>query len=131
MEVFLAGAVTSEVHEGSLHRAPRFDFSTLLPRARVFVNHGGQNSVMDALAYGVPQVIYPGKVFERRFNAESIQKAGAGIRLDSFDADYLIDAIERVASDGSTIQRASGLRTALASLGGTSIIVSQVGEMIG
>ena len=131
VEVFLAGVGTSEVHEGSPHRAPRFDFSMLLPRARVFVNHGGQNSVMDALAYGVPQVIYPGKVFERRFNAESIQKAGAGIRSDSFDADHLIDAIERLASDVSTIQKASELRTVLTSLGGTSTIVSQVEDMFG
>ena len=47
----------SERVEGAMHFAPRFDFSQLLRRARCFIHHGGQNSTMDAFAYGAPQVI--------------------------------------------------------------------------
>ena len=52
-DVYVAGC-QAERQEGRVHFAPRFVFSELLPRARCFVHHGGQNSTMDALAHAVP-----------------------------------------------------------------------------
>lgn len=125
IDVYVAGS-PDEHQEGTVHFAPRFDFSELLPRARCFVHHGGQNSVMDALRYGAPQVIVPGRVFERRYNASSIARAGAGIVLDRFDAAALLSAYERLASDRSYEEAADALRAELSSLGGTSAIVERI-----
>ena len=124
-EVYVAGCET-ERQAGALHFAPRFDFSQLLPRARCFIHHGGQNSTMDALAYGTPQVIVPGRVFERLFNADSIQRVGAGLKLDSFTSEALRDACQRVAKDPSFAEATRAIRQSLASGGGAARIASEL-----
>ncbi len=48
-----------------------------LPRARVFVHHGGQNSMMDALSYEVPQVIVLGASLSA--NAEAVENVRCGL----------------------------------------------------
>ena len=132
LEVYLAGVDYPDTDAvPGLNVAPRFDFSELLPRAVAFVHHGGQNSMMDALRYGVPQIIYPGKVFERRYNAESIRKAHAGSVIDDFTAASIRTALRAMAFDESIRRNAADLRDCLASLGGTARIVETVGEQIG
>lgn len=53
----------------------------LLERAAVMVTHGGANSVMEALTFGVPLLITP--ICNDQFhNAFFVGRSGAGIRLD-------------------------------------------------
>ena len=129
-DVYVAGSA-GERHEGSVHYAPRFDFSTLLPRALCFIHHGGQNSTMDSLAYGVPQVVVPGRVFERVYNATSVERAGVGLKLGRFDADELYAACQRVMGDPSFAESAVAVRQTLLSCGGPGRIVSAVEEALG
>lgn len=124
-DVYVAGC-GEERSEGSVHFAPRFDFAELLPQACCFVHHGGQNSTMDAIANAVPQVIVPGRVFERIYNAESVQGAGAGLKLDSFDANALKGACQRVMAEEAFFESAAKLHRSLASGGGAARIVSVV-----
>jgi UDP:flavonoid glycosyltransferase YjiC (YdhE family) len=125
IDVYVAGAHEHR-QDGRVHFAPRFDFSELLPRARCFVHHGGQNSTMDALIYGTPQVIVPGRVFERIYNAQSIERAGAGLATEHFTADGLASAVRRVEEEGSFTEATDRLRAELASLGGADAIVEEV-----
>ncbi|MBQ6455458.1 MAG: glycosyltransferase family 1 protein [Eggerthellaceae bacterium] len=134
-ELYVAGvdesdAPASAKNRKNLHFGKRFDFSELLPCAIAFVNHGGQNSVMTALEYGVPQIIYPGKVFERQYNAQSIVDAGAGISLADFTSESVSGAIEKLRCDTSLARNASALRETLSSLGGTSCIISHTEELV-
>ena len=78
-EVFVSCSGVEPFDKGNIHVAHSSDFSELLPRASVFINHGGQNSVMDGLRYGVPQLICPSRIFERQYNARSIAENGAGL----------------------------------------------------
>lgn len=130
LDVFATGCSGPARQEGNLHLAPRFDFSELMPRAALFVNHGGQNSIMDALAYGVPQAMYPGGVFERRFNAASIARVHAGITLEAFNADALLHAFEVAQGDASLAEGARALREELSSLGGAKRIVEAVEKRV-
>ncbi|MBR2789733.1 MAG: hypothetical protein IKD70_03840 [Eggerthellaceae bacterium] len=125
MDVYVAGARETR-DEGNLHFAPHFDFAELLPRAACFVNHGGQNSTMDALRYGAAQAIVPGRIFERRYNAGSIARAGAGIVLERFDATSLAEAVGRAATDNVMHARAEALHVELAELGGADAIVANL-----
>ena len=127
--VYAAGS-KEEHGAGNVLFAPRFDFSRVLPRARCFVHHGGQNSTMDALAYGAPQVIVPGRVFERIYNAKSIERVGAGLTLESFTPEALAEACRRVAGDLSFAESATAVRNQLAKAGGARRIVSVVEEAI-
>ncbi len=74
----------------------------VLQRARLFVTHGGANSVHEALYYRVPLVLVP-QMFEQEMNARQVVVNGAGICLDR--AALTPEGPERV---GATLRAAGG-----------------------
>lgn len=100
-EVYIASSYLKEETIGNIHIAPRWDFSKLLNEAVVYINHGGQNSIVDGLLHGVPQIMVPGKVFERKYNAESVANTDAGIVIEfkDFDSGHIKEAFERITED--------------------------------
>lgn len=131
-DVFLAGTPeASQVSGGHTVRcAPRFNFVDFLPRARVFVHHGGQNSMMDALSYAVPQVIVPGRVFERQFNAEAVENARCGLTVHASKPALIARAARTLVDEPALTSGIRGLREELSSLGGTKSIVCEVEKVI-
>ena len=132
-DVFVAG-VSEAVHAVGDHEvtcAPRFDVAELLPRARVFVHHGGQNSMMDALSYEVPQVIVPGRVFERQFNAEAVENARCGLTVRASQPALIARAACALLDDPALTSGIRGVRAELSSLGGAARIVREVEELVG
>ena len=118
-----------ESHAAHLHTAPRFDFSELLPRTAIFVNHGGQNSMMDGIAYGSPQLICPGKVFERRFNAKAAERCGIGLSLEQscFDVPTVRRTLEQLLEDAARYRAsAESLRNRLSELGGMNRVFDSI-----
>ena len=132
-DVFLAGTPeASQVSGGHTVRcAPRFNFVDFLPRARVFVHHGGQNSMMDALSYEVPQVIVPGRVFERQFNAEAVENARCGLTLREPKPALIARAARTLVDESAMASGIRGVRAELSSLGGAARIVREVEELVG
>lgn len=132
-DVYVAGVseAVQAVGDREVTCAPRFDFAELLPRARVFVHHGGQNSVMDALTYEVPQVIVPGRVFERQFNAEAVEKARCGLTVHAPGPAIIARAARTLVDEPALTSGIRGLREELSSLGGTKRIVREVEELVG
>lgn len=125
-EVYIAGKglkTSKNIH--SIHIADKFDFTELLPETVLFINHGGQNSIIDGLIYGVPQIICPGKVFERKYNAQSIVKNGAGIELSyrNFSADTILENVQKIINNKDFENNAIKLGNRLVSLGGVENIV--------
>ena len=112
-----------------VHCAPRLNFAELLPRARVMVHHGGQNSMMDALAYEVPQVVVPGRVFERQFNAEAIERTRCGLSVRTPKPALIAEAALRLVNEVALSGGLPKLRDELSELGGTERIVSEVEEI--
>lgn len=131
-EVYLAGMEPECSRCRNIHTDRKFDFSVLLPRAAVFLNHGGQNSIADGLLCGVPQLIYPGKVFERQYNAESVVKNKAGIRLaeGEFTAQKLRESVRALTSDGSFRENSIWLGKLLTVPGGTDAVIRSILERI-
>ena len=131
-DVYVAGAPeATQVSGGHTVRcAPRFNFSELLPRAQVFVHHGGQNSMMDTLSYEVPQVIVPGRVFERQFNAEAVESARCGLTVRASQPTLIARAARRLVDEPALASGIRGLREELSSLGGTKRIVREVETLI-
>ena len=131
-DVYVAG-VPEALHAVGGHEvacAPRFDFSELLPRSRVFVHHGGQNSMMDALSHEVPQLIVPGRVFERQFNAEAVESARCGLTVHASQPTLIARAARRLVDEPALASGIWGLREELSSLGGTKRIVREVEELV-
>jgi len=125
-EVYIASKYLKPNDSGNIHIAPRWDFDTMLHEAVCFINHGGQNSICDGLLYGVPQIVVPGKVFERRYNAKSLTDNNAGILLEfsDFNADKLRAAAEIAINNTSMKENAIALGKKLASSGGINFLVS-------
>ena len=70
----------------------------LLPYCIAFMCHGGLNSITQSIEAGVPLILFPGFIFERRFNAEQAQKSGSGYlgELSDFNAQWLTAKIENI-----------------------------------
>ena len=132
-DVYVAGAPEAIHASGdyTVRCAPRFDVADLLPRARVFVHHGGQNSMMDALSYGVPQVIVPGRVFERQFNAEAVENARCGLTVRVSQPALIARAARTLVDEPALTSGIRGARAELPSLGGAARIVREVEELVG
>jgi MGT family glycosyltransferase len=69
----------------------------VLQRTSVFVTHGGMNSVMEGLYFGVPVVVVP-QMREQEVTAERCAELGLGVALDNADltAETLRAAVEYV-----------------------------------
>ena len=131
-DVFVAGVseAVQTVGDHAVTCAPRFDVAELLPRAHVFVHHGGQNSMMDALSYEVPQVIVPGRVFERQFNAEAVENARCGLTVRQPKPALIARAARALLDEPALTSGIRGLRAELSSLGGAARIVREVEELV-
>ena len=132
-DVYVAGVseAVQAVGDHEVTCAPRFDVAELLPRARVFVHHGGQNSMMDALSYEVPQVIVPGRVFERQFNAEAVENARCGLTVRASQPALIARAACALLDEPALTSGIRGVRAELSSLGGAARIVREVEELVG
>ena len=132
-DVYVAGVseAVQAVGDHEVTCAPRFDVAELLPRARIFVHHGGQNSMMDALSYEVPQVIVPGRVFERQFNAEAVENARCGLTVRASQPALIARAACALLDDPALTSGIRGVRAELSSLGGGARIVREVEELVG
>jgi uncharacterized protein (TIGR00661 family) len=71
--------VEKEKRIGNVIFRPFFDAESLMPHCEWVICHGGHNTIIQALTNGVPLIIFPGPIFERRFNARMVHKSGAGI----------------------------------------------------
>lgn len=126
--VYIAGTGLERKTFSNIQIAPHFDFQALLPQALLFIHHGGQNSMVDGFIYGVPQLICPGKVFERKYNTNSIVKAGAGIELpyQKFTGKQIKAAFQEIISSPRYQENAVKLGAVLTSMGGTNKIIEEL-----
>lgn len=131
-QVYIATEQVEPYKKNNINVNKRFDFSELMPESIVYINHGGQNSVMTGLIYGVPQIICPGNVFERQYNASSIVKLGAGVLLETSDFNY--ETIKRIVNDFNEkttyINNSKIAGERLLSLGGVTKVVQVIEDLI-
>ena len=127
-KVYIASKYLKAKNKGNIYIAPRWDFNELLAEAVLFINHGGQNSVVGSLLNGVPQMIVPGKVFERRYNAVSVAKNKAGIIIphSQFKANIIRIKAEKVIASEILRRKAVELGKKLSSQGGIEIIIKHI-----
>ncbi len=127
-DVYIASSYLEEGDTASVHVAPHWDFNELLDEALIFINHGGQNSIVDGLLHGVPQIILPGKVFERKINASSVadNHAGVIVKPEEFNPDRIRELTEKIISDEKMRSSAHDLGTQLVGAGGIQVILDEI-----
>ncbi len=124
-EIYVATKEVKPFTRKAMHVDRWFDFDKLLPDALVYMHHGGQNSIISGLLYGVPQIICAGEHYERQYNASSVEQLQAGVSLDTKDLtpEKLRDLVRELKEHPSYAQHAREAGEKLLNLGGLSRIV--------
>ncbi|WP_429047125.1 macrolide family glycosyltransferase [Chitinophaga sp. W3I9] len=93
--------------------------TALLPHVDVFVTHGGLNSTMESLYYGVPLVVLP-SIKEQVTTAERIRDLHLGLILDrtEFTAEALREAVTIVFQSESIRYSVHNIKDTIHSAGG-------------
>jgi MGT family glycosyltransferase len=97
----------------------------------VFINHGGFNSVREALRLGVPMVIVPWLTDSHR-NAERCAELGAAtvVPFDMLTAARLRDACAEVLGDPGYRQRARAMQREMLALPGMEVLVRDLCALV-
>jgi len=92
-----AQSIGESYQRGGVSFRPYVPADLLLPRCEWTICHGGQNTIIQSLLHGVPLIIFPGPIFERRYNARKVEEAGVGVmgEVNQFTAAWLRNALER------------------------------------
>lgn len=110
---------------GAVQFRPYIPVEAILPACDWVLCHGGQNTIIQALRRGVPLIIFPGPIFERRFNARKVQEAGAGLmgEINQFTPDWLEAAF---AQREACAQHAAELGARICAQGGADAAVEAI-----
>jgi MGT family glycosyltransferase len=100
-----------------LRSAPQLE---LLPNVDAFVSHGGLNSTMESLYFGVPLVVVP-SIKEQRLTAGRVQGMGLGLVLEhgQLTPETLREAVRTVACDQEIRRRVKSMQKLVRSAGGS------------
>lgn len=111
-----------EFQLGNVHFMGYVPAEQVLPACEWTICHGGQNTIIQSLQHGVPLMIFPGAIFERRFNARKVVEAGAGCmgEVNQFTPEWFAEAMsqqkactERASTLAQRISVYHGAETAL------------------
>lgn len=91
----------------------------ILPRTQIFVTHGGMNSTMESLYYGVPMVVIP-QMIEQAMTARRVAELGLGLTLEkeAVNATALRQAVERIASEATFREHGQNMQQVIHESGG-------------
>jgi len=95
------------------------DQKAILKRAKLFITHGGLNSVSEGMYYHTPLVMIP-STLEQELNARRVERLGAGIMIDRSAVTPLILAMaaKKVLHEGAYVSAAEKIRQSFLTSGG-------------
>ncbi|WP_375104372.1 macrolide family glycosyltransferase [Paenibacillus sp. RS8] len=101
----------------------------VLQNSRVFISHGGMNSVHEGLYSGVPLIVIPQSA-DQPIIAEQVANAGAGIKLQmqGLTATELREAVERVLTLPSFQKAVATIKDSFRTSGGSHQAVDEILE---
>lgn len=104
---------------------------TVLRRARVMISHGGANSVMEALAHGVPLMVSP-ICNDQPHNARFVSRAGAGITCDLATASprEVRDSLNMLCADVAPRRVAREIGAAYRAADGARVVADAVLDLV-
>jgi MGT family glycosyltransferase len=94
--------------------APHVPQLSVQQHTRVFLTHGGMNSVMESLYYGVPMVVIP-QMIKQKMTAQKIAELNLGLTLEKAEvtASLLESVVTRVMDERQWQARARQMQQLL------------------
>jgi MGT family glycosyltransferase len=101
----------------------------LLKHTKLFITHGGMNSVHEGLYYGVPLIVIPQSA-EQPVIADQVANIGAGIQLQMQDltANQLRESADHVLNQQSFHNAAAKMKESFEKLAGYKQVVDEIFE---
>ena len=80
--------------------------TSLLPRVDLVITHGGNNTITEALHFGVPMIVLP-LFWDQHDNAQRMDETGHGVRLPTYtsEPEQMSDGIDRLLADPALRRR--------------------------
>lgn len=103
----------------------RVDQLQVLCRATVFVTHCGMNSASEAIACGVPTVLFP-QQSEEALVADRMEALGAGLRLRQTSPAAIRRAVEQAAGDPGLLRGTLALQESFRAAGGARAAAEKI-----
>ena len=99
----------------------------ILSRTSIFISHGGMNSTMEALSYGVPLIIIP-RIQEHELTARRVVELGLGMELEpeNVTAESLLEAVNNIAHQPEIRMRTRQMQRTIAETGGVHAAVDAI-----
>ncbi|MGW0738205.1 macrolide family glycosyltransferase [Streptomyces sp. NPDC002851] len=103
----------------------------VLQHASLFITHGGMNSTMESLYYGVPMVVIP-QMNEQRANGLRVDELGLGRLLASADTsvESLRETAAQVHADQAVKDRVAAMQSSMNKLDGPVIAADAIEEFL-
>jgi MGT family glycosyltransferase len=103
----------------------------VLSRASLFVTHGGMNSAMESLYYGVPMVVIP-QMSEQVATALRVEELGLGryLKREDTTVESLRQAVADVSQDATVTERVREMRDAVRSVDGPVVAADAVEQYL-
>lgn len=117
---------------GNIMLNPNAPLSDVLPMADVLVSNGNSESVLAALAAGIPVVVLP-SIWDQAETAWRVAETGAGLRLSPRRAAPagMRRAVMRVLEEPSFRENAAKMAAALAQCGGPARAAEWIDDLLG
>jgi len=117
-----AQSVVQPYRRGGVEFVSYVPADRVLPHASFMICHGGHNSIIQSISNGVPLIIFPGAIFERRYNARKAVGAGCAVmgELPDFEPEFLRRAIKE---QKKLAAATAPLADRIASFGGADAVV--------
>lgn len=110
----------------------RLPGSSAIQKADVVITHGGGNTVINALLYGKPLIVFSHLYAERDYNGHAIERLGAGMnfRTEEFTPTLLYQHIDSILSKPFYRKNAELLQKKIKNLGGSKKTLDLIEELV-
>lgn len=90
--------------------------ASVLPEVDLVITHGGNNTITEALHFGLPTIVLP-LFWDQHDNAQRMRETGCGVRLPtySFEPEQMSGAIDRLLADDALRSRLAAIAAGLQS----------------
>lgn len=106
-DVIVTGGGTPQFKSDVSSNTSNVHFMNMVPSDKVIkmadiaIHHGGQNTTVQCIENEVPSIIFPGKHFERYFNAEKASEIGCALNpgINNFTKEFLLKTCREIIKD--------------------------------
>jgi UDP:flavonoid glycosyltransferase YjiC (YdhE family) len=129
---FLDLTSVPRIHQKNIYVRHFMPAESILPQVDIAVIHGGFNSIMDCLFWGVPMVVVPAnRGSDQPANGRMVENLGAGQLVDwPYSAKCLARSIDSVLQDKQYREKCGEISRRLRNFPGSSIVLNNIKSVL-